>query len=192
MRAFLLAFGMVALSGFTPAEPLPLTTDPHLQERRLNTPTLPVANPLLDATPTLVELPDAPVEETLRVSFDIGIPTGVRVQARLFHSPFWAEVGAGVYLIVPFVSTALRCDLRLYEDRRNSFAVRPSLSATFVPFDDIYYGFGGDVEFIWQHRFPNRMITDLGFRLGATAIQERHESRWFAAPVATVVFAIQF
>lgn len=149
------------------------------------------ADPLLDATPVLVEIPPAPVEESLRVSLDVGFPTGVRLQARLFESRFWAELGTGVWWIVPYVSTALRYDCHLFEGQRNLFAVRPSVSATLIPFGRVPVGFGADVEFIWQYRFTDRLVTDLGLRFGATAFHDEG-SHWAAVPVLALVFAVQF
>ncbi len=158
-------------------------------------PARPANDPLLDAVPVLVELPKAPVEESLRVSLDVGLPTGLRVGARLFESRFWAEFGVGVWWIVPYASTALRYDLHLYEGRANTIAVRPSVSATVIPLREISFGFGGDLEVIWQHRFTNRLVTDLGFRLGASVIHARSRGNlgdWWPVPIATLVFAVQF
>ena len=195
-RALLAAVLAFALGGLARAQPAPLTTDPHFQPRPA-APVAPAVDPLLDAAPILVELPKGPTDENIRVSLDVGLPTGVRLQARLFESRFWAEVGVGVWWIVPYASTALRYDLRLYEGQRDTFAVRPSVSATIIPLGDVYYGFGGDTEFIWQHRFSNRLITDLGFRLGASAIRNSrnyHNSHntWIGAPVLALVLAAQF
>ena len=148
-------------------------------------------DPLLDATPVLVELPKAPAEESVRVSFDVGFPTGVRIQARLFESRFWAEAGVGLWWIFPYASAALRYDCHMYEGRWNLAAVRPSVSATFIPIGRVPVGFGADVEFIWQHRFTDRIATDLGFRLGASAFQGDYGG-WGVIPVATLVFALQF
>ena len=174
-------------------EPIPLTVDPHLQPRPpgLRAP----GDPLLDAVPRLVELPKAPVEESVRVSFDVGLPTGARVGARLFESRFWAEFGVGVWWIIPYASTALRYDLHLYEGSANTIAVRPSVSATIIPLREVAFGVGCDLEVIWQHRFTNRLVTDLGFRLGASVIHARSRSNlgdWWPVPIAALVFAIQF
>ena len=161
-------------------------------------PARPANDPLLDAVPTLVELPKAPVEESIRVSFDVGLPTGVRVGVRLFESRFWAEFGVGVWWIVPYASTALRYDLHLYEGRANTIAVRPSLSATIIPLSEVAFGVGCDAEVIWQHRFTNRLVTDLGFRLGLSSIYAHSRSSrsnlgdWWPVPIATLVFAVQF
>ncbi len=149
------------------------------------------ADPLLDATPVLIEIPPAPVEDSFRISLDFGFPTGVRLQARLFESRFWAEVGTGVWWIVPYVSTALRYDCHLFEGSENLFAVRPSVSATLVPLGDGAIGFGADIEFIWQHRFTDRFVTDLGLRFGATAFHDEG-GHWAAVPVLAIVFAVQF
>jgi len=112
MRSFfgILALGFGAISAT--AEPAPLTLGPHLQPRRaaFRAP----GDPLLDAAPALVELPKAPVEESVRVSLDVGLPTGLRVGAQLFESRFWAEFGVGVWWLAPYASTALRYDLHLY------------------------------------------------------------------------------
>ena len=191
-RALLAAVLAFALGGVARAQPAPLTTDPHLQPRSAapGAPA-PAVDPLLDAAPILVELPKGPTDENIRVSLDVGLPTGVRLQARLFESRFWAEVGVGVWWIIPYASTALRYDLRLYEGQRDTFAVRPSVSATIIPLTRLFYGFGGDAEFIWQHRFSNRLITDLGFRLGASAIRDSY-GYWFGAPVLALVLAAQF
>ena len=189
-RAILAAVLAFALGGVARAQSAPLTTDPHLQPRSAAPAALAI-DPLLDAAPILVELPQGPTDENLRVSLDVGLPTGVRLQARLFESRFWAEVGVGVWWIVPYVSTALRYDCHMYEGRRNLVAVRPSVSATLIPFGRVPVGFGADVEFIWQHRFTDRIATDLGFRLGATAFHDDY-NRWGVIPVATLVFALQF
>ena len=161
-------------------------------------PARPANDPLLDAAPTLVELPKAPVEESIRVSFDVGLPTGVRVGVRLFESRFWAEFGVGVWWIVPYASTALRYDLHLYEGRANTIAVRPSVSATIIPLREVGFGVGCDAEVIWQHRYKNRLVTDLGFRLGLSSIYAHSRSSrsnlgdWWPVPIATLVFAVQF
>jgi len=69
--------------------------------------------------------------------------------------------------------------------------VRPSASATIIPLLEVAYGFGCDVEVIWQHRFTNRLVTDLGL----SAIYAGSHSNlgdWWPVPIATLVFAIQF
>ena len=129
--------------------------------------------------------------ESFRISLDVGFPTGIRLQTRLFESRFWAEVGTGVWWIVPYVSTALRYDCHLFEGSENLFAVRPSVSATLVPLGDGAIGFGADIEFIWQHRFTDRFVTDLGLRFGATAFHDEG-GHWAAVPVLAIVFAVQF
>ncbi len=179
-RALFATLLAIAFAGLARGQ-VPLTTEPP--------PPRPV-DPLLDATPVF-ELPKAPADESFRVSLDVGCPTGVRLQARLFESRFWAEAGVGVWWIVPFVSTAIRYDCHMYEGRRNLVAVRPSVSATLIPFGRAPVGFGADVEFIWQHRFTDRIATDLGFRLGATAFHDDYD-KWGVIPVAALVFALQF
>jgi len=152
-------------------------------------------DPLLDATPVLVELPKALEDESLRVSLDIGLPIGVRLQARLGESRFWAEVGVGSWFVVPFASTALRCDMPLFQGRRNLLALRPSISATIIPLREVAYGFGGDMEVVWQHRFGRGLVTDLGFRFGLSAIRTPGDgwaSGWWPVPIAAVVLAVQF
>jgi len=62
--------------------------------------------------------------------------------------------------------------------RSSNLPVEPLLDATPV--------------LVWQRRVTRRVATDLGIRLGATALHERGDSHWVGIPVATVVFAIQF
>lgn len=189
-RALLATLLIAAGPGAVNAQPelARLTTDPHLQTRMA--PVASRGDPLLDPVTKLVELPVAPADEHIRISTDIGLPLGVRVQARLYESRFWAEFGAGVWWIAPYVSTALRYDLHMYEGQRNTIALRPSISATYIPLTRSGFGAGTDCEVIWQHRFHSNLATDLGFRLGLSAFYAGKS--WWPVPIATFVFAVQF
>ena len=189
IRALIACTILLASFGAACAQTAPalLLADPLSAPR---TAAAPPANALLDRTPVLVEVPGGSTEERFRISADLGLPTGVRVGVRIAESRFWAEFGVGVYVIVPYASTALRYDCRLYEGSSDRFAVRPSISATVVPLRNAAVGGGADVEFVWQHRFADRLMTDLGFRIGGTVLQ--HRSDTFVAPVLTLVLAAQF
>ena len=209
MRGFivgivLLAFGGIAVA----AEPPPLVPNP-----------LPVPNetyfglpargpatvdPLLEPNTKLVEPP--PVlqrREDVRIALDLGLPTGVRVQKRIFETDIWAEVGVGAYVIVPFVSGCLRYDGTLYRGRRNLFAFRPGISATCV-IADPNLGIGLDAELVWQHTYNDRFTSELGVRLGCTEVfwKDRYEGGWgggwrgtpnpIPVPIATLMFSVAF
>lgn len=196
----LLVAGAIVSTASAQAPPA-LTFDPHLSAPQPKpavspvpgpTSAAPVAyDPLLDPTP-IQTVSQSFDENRLRVSVDVGLPTGVRIGAKLFHSNFWAEFGVGVWWVVPYVSTALRYDAGLYEGASNRIALRPSLSATFVPLDGGVPGFGADLEIIWQHKFSDRFLTDLGFRFGASAFRDRDDGRWLPIPVLSFVLAVQF
>jgi hypothetical protein len=157
----------------------------------------PPPDPVLDRTVTLIECPPPTPRDDWRVALDLGLPTGVRVQRRVFDSNLWAEGGVGAWLIVPFVSGCLRYDCTLLRRERNLFAVRPGVSATLVVWAP-NFGAGIDSEFIWQHTFHKRHTTELGVRLGMTAVVGhggRRREDWsgvFPAPVATLLFSWQF
>jgi hypothetical protein len=173
-------------------EVTPRPVDPLLDAVQL--PKEPAIHPLLDPTPVLVECPP-PDRERFRVAVDVGLPVGVRLQTRLFDSNFWAEAGVGAWVIVPFASACLRYDYTLLRRQRNLFAVRPGVSATLV---GLYptFGTGVDAEFIWQHRFNGLGTTELGARLGITAVflnGSRHtRAGAFPAPVLAMTFGWQF
>ena len=189
-RAYLATVLVAVCAGAVHAQPelAPLTTDPHLQPRMA--PVAARVDPLLDSAPILAKLTQAPVEEEIRISADIGLPVGVRLQVRLYESRFWAEFGAGVWWIAPYVSMALRYDLHMYEGRRNTIALRPSISVTYIPLTRSGFGAGTDCEVIWQHQFHKNLVTDLGFRIGLSAFYAGKS--WWPVPIATLVFAIQF
>lgn len=154
----------------------------------------PLADPLLEPTRRLVECPP-PAREDWRAALDFGLPTGVRVQRRLGESNLWAEGGVGVWWIVPYVSACVRYDCPLLRRERNLFAVRPGISATLILLGP-NFGTGLDTEFIWQHTFNGRVTTELGFRLGMTAVfldgRGRHSSGTWPVPVGTLTFAVAF
>ncbi len=189
-RTFLAALLVVVCAGAVHAQPelAPATTDPLLQPRMA--PAAARVDPLLDATPILAKLPQAPVQEQIRISADFGFPLGLRVQARLYESRLWAEFGAGIWWLIPYVSTALRYDWHMYEGQRNTIALRPSISLTYVLLSKSGFGAGTDCEVIWQHHFHKNLVTDLGFRIGMSAFYGGHS--WWPIPIATIVFAIQF
>ena len=183
---------LIGACGFASAQlpPGPLTADPLSVPRA--TPPVPPGDALLDRTPLLAERPAA-TGERFRFSADLGLPTGIRLGARLGESRFWAEFGVGVWWIVPFASTALRYDCGLYDGARDRLAVRPSVSATIVPvFREAIFGCGADVEVVWQHRFTDRFVTDFGVRVGATALLGRARDDIPVAPVLAIVLAAQF
>jgi hypothetical protein len=99
---------------------------------------LAVAQPPADAGPSATAvltgeavaraaLPPPPHDEG---QFDllIGLPTAVRYLHPL-RGPLWAEVGAGVYVIIPDVFAGLRCDLPVYRGGRDRFVLRPGVAA---------------------------------------------------------------
>lgn len=151
------------------------------------------ADALLDPPP----LPAGPTPERddWRLSADFGLPIGLRLQRRLFDTNLWGEVGAGAYVIVPYVSTCLRYDCTLLKRERNLFAVRPGVSATCVLLGPAP-GVGVDSEFVWQHTFGGRVTTELGVRLGLTAVLAGGSGRFvsgvFPAPVACLMWTWQF
>jgi hypothetical protein len=153
------------------------------------------ADALLDP-PTLPACP-APCRDDWRLSADFGLPIGLRLQRRLFDTNLWGEVGAGAYVIVPYVSTCLRYDCTLLKRERNLFAVRPGVSATCVIWDP-NFGTGVDSEFVWQHTFNGKVTTELGVRLGVTAVFPNGGKglfdiqRVFPAPVACLMWTWQF
>lgn len=154
--AALAGVGLLALSSSADA-PDPL----------LGAPATRPADPLLDP-PTLPACPP-PNRDDWRLSADFGLPIGLRLQRRLFDTNLWGEVGAGAYVIVPYVSTCLRYDCTLLKRERNLFAVRPGVSATCVIWDP-NFGTGVDSEFVWQHTFGGKVTTELGVRLGVTVV----------------------
>ena len=196
MTRALLALAMLVGAGITAsgqAPPAPLLIDPLSAPRA--TPPVPPGDALLDRTPVLVERPES-TGDRLRFSADLGLPTGIRIGAQLGDSRFWGEFGIGVWWIAPFASTALRYDCRLYDGASDRMAVRPSISATYIPvISDTVFGGGADVEVVWQHRFSDRFITDFGVRVGATALfgpWSSRDSRVPVAPIIAVVFGAQF
>lgn len=157
--------------------------------------TAPAADPLIDPTPLLVEAPTHPVRDRFRVAVDLGLPTGVRLQTRLFDTNIWAEAGVGAWVIVPYFSTCLRYDCTLLRRQRNLFAVRPGVSATLIGLGP-NFGTGVDAEFVWQHRFHRLGTSELGVRLGVTAVFLNGSRDWssgtFPAPVLALHFAWQY
>lgn len=191
MRRLALLVFLLAGAPVWAADPPP---DPLLgPERRA----VPPPDPVLDRTQTLVECPPPPNRDDWRVAFDVGLPIGLRVQRRLFDTNLWAEAGAGVWAIVPFVSACLRYDGTLLKRERNLFAIRPGVSATAILWGP-NFGTGIDSEFVWQHTFGGKVTTELGFRLGVTAVFGNGSNRWsdwsgaFPAPVGALMFSWQF
>lgn len=165
------------------------TPDPLLGGTTTSRPT----DVLLDPPP----LPTCPTStrDDWRVSADLGLPIGLRLQRRLFDTNVWGEVGAGAWWIVPYVSTCLRYDCTLLKRERNLFAVRPGVSATCIQLGP-WPGAGVDSEFVWQHTFGRRVTTELGVRLGLTAVfiggHDRFVSGTLPVPVACLMWTWQF
>ena len=152
------------------------------------------ADPLLNPSP----LPTLPVEprDTWRVAVDVGLPVGVRVQRRLGESDWWGEVGVGAWWVVPYASACLRYDCTLLKRERNLFAVRPGVSATCVLLGP-NVGVGADCEFVWQHTFNGKVTTELGLRLGMTAVFLDRRDSWLLGgtlpvPVVCLMWSCQF
>ena len=148
-------------------------------------------DPLLAPAP----LPTCPPLDTSadnwRLAVDVGLPMGVRVQRRLGESNWWGEAGIGVYAIVPYASLCLRYDVCALRRERNLFAVRPGVSITGpIP------AAGVDCEFIWQHCWAGTTTTEMGLRLGASAVFLGNGNRWvngtFPVPIACLTFGWQF
>jgi hypothetical protein len=158
-------------------------------------PTTDRRDPLLDP-PVLIEKRAADADNW-RLSADFGLPIGLRLQRRLFDTNFWWEGGAGAYVIVPYVSTCLRYDCTLLKRERNLFAVRPGVSATLVVWDP-NFGTGIDSEFVWQHTFDGKVTTELGVRLGVTAVFPNGGKGWLdvkrvaPVPVLCLMWTWQF
>lgn len=151
------------------------------------------SDPLLDPA-TLPTCPDPPRDDW-RIAADFGLPVGVRVQRRLGETNWWAEGGVGTWWIVPYASACLRYDCTLLKRERNLFAIRPGVSATAILFGP-WPGAGVDAEFVWQHTFNGRVTTELGVRLGMTAVFAGGNDRWVSgtlpAPVACLMWSWQF
>ncbi len=150
------------------------------------------ADPLLNPPP-LPAAPELPGDKW-RLTVDVGLPIGLRVQRRLGDTNWWGEVGVGAWWIVPYASACLRYDLSARCGERNLFAVRPGLSATAVGF--VAPAVGLDCEFVWQHCRDGKVHTELGARLGLSAVflgdSGRFVSGTFPAPVACLTFGWQY
>jgi hypothetical protein len=150
-------------------------------------------DPLL-APPPPPDCPECP-PDNWRLAADLGLPTGVRVQRRLGESNWWAEGGVGAWWIVPYASACLRYDCTLLKRERNLFAVRPGVSATLTLLGPAP-GAGVDAELIWQHTFGGQFTTELGLRVGMTAVfvgeGGRHLSGTLPVPVACLIWSWQF
>jgi hypothetical protein len=146
--------------------------------------------PPLPACPT----PPPEADDRWRVALDFGLPIGVRVQRRLGESNFWAEGGAGAWLIAPYVSTCLRYDLTVLKRERNLFALRPGVSATCILLGP--WAAGIDCEFLWQHRIADAGCLELGVRAGVSAVfpgrDDWFTNRTFPAPVLCLMCSWQF
>ncbi len=133
--------------------------------------------------------------ETWRFAVDFGLPNGLRVQRRIFDSNFWLEGGVGAWWVVPYASACIRYDWKYLQLTRNCFSLRPGLSATFIAFGPTI-GVGWDMEAVWTHHYRNTFRTDLGFRVGMTALNVRdQDSRnksipW--VPILSLVFNVAF
>ncbi|MEO2092235.1 MAG: hypothetical protein ABGY75_22500 [Gemmataceae bacterium] len=178
-RLWVALAGVVLLALSSPADP----PDPLLGGAAATR----SADPLLDPPP-LPACP-TPVRDDWRLSADFGLPIGLRLQRRLFDTNLWGEIGAGAYVIVPYVSTCLRYDCTLLKRERNLSAVRPGVSATCVIWDP-NFATGVDSEFVWQHTFNGKVTTELGVRLGVTVVFPNGGRNWFdvksVAPVPVV------
>jgi hypothetical protein len=151
------------------------------------------ADPLL-APPPLPACPDCSCDKW-RLAADLGLPAGVRLQRRLGETNWWAEGGVGAWWIVPFASACLRYDCTLLKRERNLFAVRPGVSATLTLIGPAP-GAGVDAELIWQHTFGGRLTTELGLRVGMTAVFAGGDGRFVSGvlpvPVACLMWSWQF
>lgn len=173
---------------------IPTAAAADLADRLLGVPAASqTADPLLNPPP-LPACPDCPCDKW-RLAADLGFPTGLRLQRRLGETNWWAEGGVGVWWIVPYASACLRYDCTLLKRERNLFAVRPGVSAT-VTLLGPAPGVGVDAELIWQHTFGQRFTTELGVRVGMTAVfvggSGRHLSGTLPLPVACLMWSWQF
>ncbi len=165
-------------------------------------------DPLLGSTSARTPMPDSlldPVvlptrtmesQDNWRLSADLGLPIGLRLQRRIGESNTWGEIGFGTWWIVPYVSACLRQDLTLVKRERNLFALRPGVSVTFLPTGPTG-GVGLDCECIWQHTFKGNVCTELGVRLGLSAIvvesgRGRSRTHVFPVPIACLMWSWQF
>jgi hypothetical protein len=168
IRPALAAACLLALAAPLPAsEPVPVQPGP---------------GELLTAPPGLHAAvavdPPAPADTHLRFDAILGLPTALRVQARLSHTRLWAECGGGFYLIFPGVFAGLRVDAPVVETCRDCLLFRPGVTGWFIPAGDTGGGgyLGGeyrnvgivslDADAIWRHRWTGRFHTDLGVKFG--------------------------
>jgi len=152
------------------------------------------SDPLLDPA-VLAEAPLASKCEDWRISFDVGLPTGLRLQRRIVDSNWWIEGGIGTWWVVPYASLCLRYDWAVVQRQRNWVSIRPSLSATVVPIDTTVGG-GFDTEFVWTHCWGDRFRTEMGLRAGVSIMSHRgrRDADFKTAPVPVLcfVFAMAF
>lgn len=178
-----------------------------------------LALPLLAQNALAVELPidrefissdqilgDAAVKEILkpvaedchpwRADLIVGLPLSLRLQ-RQIDGPFWWEIGASVYIIVPAVYTGLRFDIAPAKGKEDSFHIRPGVGVALTPgnlFDrwETRNSVGwltGDVDFVWRHDWSNSISGEFGIKVGAVVPLIRDS---FPMPRLAFIFGVQF
>ncbi len=145
--------------------------------------------------------PTAPGDaDSIRVDLVLGLPTAVRVQARLGDTRLWVEGGAAVYVIVPSVFVGLRYEGLLHRSATDALVVRPGLDVYYVPiygrdwlFGDYRHGVGvvtADFDMAWHHRWTDAVSGNVGIKLGC-GVGVTHGGV-FPVPIVGVTLGLQF
>ena len=158
--------------------------------------------PARAATPAPSPAPPVVVGDAESIRFDVvfGLPTALRVQARLGGTKTWVEAGAAAYVIIPSVFVGLRRDGLLHRSDSDALLVRPGVDVYYVPvygrdwlFGDYRHGVGvvaADFDMAWQHRWSDAVTGNVGIKLGC-GVGIIHRGV-FPVPIVGVTCGLQF
>lgn len=146
-----------------------------------------------------VERPPLPAVDVGKVDLVFGLPLSVRYQHPL-SARLWAEVGGGLWVIVPEVFAGARLDLGLARGRRDCVAVRPGGGARLVVWPGSSGWFGsraaatvgvyGDVDLVWQRAWSDGLCTECGLKLGAMPFVNGRGGG--VLPIAGLILGVRF
>ena len=158
------------------------------------------ADGLFSAPPRAAATPTPTGDDAIRIDLVLGLPTALRVQARLGDTKVWAEGGAAVYVVVPSVFVGLRYDGLLHRGPADALLARPGLDVYYVPvygsdwlFGNYRHGIGvvaADFDMAWHHRWSDAVSGNVGIKLGCGVGVT--ESRVVPVPIVGVTLGLQF
>lgn len=124
----------------------------------------------------------------------VGLPTGLRVQARLGESAWVAEGFVGLYIIVPMAGGGVRRCFTPLSGERDALCLSPGVDVYLLmdPFNNKYYYGGGaaDVDIFWRHTYGPCLQSDLGIKVGVGGVVGGHGGA--AVPILSLFGGLRF